>query len=86
MKRLFSLATVSDLVKVLDESFVPGSTFSPESIAQDCGVRLSMPRLPSDTTVDLDEILGCLGSARLMPPALDDLSSAICDDELCSAA
>ncbi len=56
MTRLASFETLADLIKIHDESFIPGSTFSPESIAQDCGVRLSLPVLPSDTMVDIDEI------------------------------
>ncbi|MDD5726564.1 MAG: hypothetical protein PHC53_04150 [Patescibacteria group bacterium] len=86
MTRSLSLATVEDLIKVLDKDFVPGSTFSPGSIAQDCNVRLCMPVLPSYTIVDFDEILGCRDSARLVPPTLEALSSEICDDEISNAA
>jgi hypothetical protein len=78
-------STLRDLNVIFSKNFVPGSTFSFAQIAQDCGVRLSMPVLPSEMTVDLNEI--CQKPTRvkiLVSPVLE--TETVDLDEICQAA
>ncbi|MDD5437933.1 MAG: hypothetical protein PHC70_02190 [Patescibacteria group bacterium] len=58
---MISEKTQKDLNKIFSAGFVPGSTVSMDDIAQDCDVRLTLPVLPSESTVDIGfEVCGII--------------------------
>ncbi|MHB8830821.1 MAG: hypothetical protein ACYC44_01790 [Patescibacteria group bacterium] len=78
MTRSLSLATVEDLIKVLDKDFVPGSTVTMADIAVPSEPKLTMPVLPvySDR-VDLREICLKPGKVQILAPlVLDNIAEA----------
>ena len=74
---MLSDSTLKDLNVIFSKNFIPGSTVKIEDltagIAVDCGVRLSPPSLPSDSTIDIAfEVCGTLGR-----PLFDESSETV---------